>query len=285
MLKMAGMALVLLVGIGDSLCAQSSIGNLRQSIEGPPRQHRLPRQDNRRPSEDDNVLEDDDDDESSPADVSWGNPIGRLVLLPFSGPRYFLEDNDQEVYFTSYPFADHYSGNLLIEPLWTPELKKTRLRFGTEYGDDFAQQQKITTRLQFDTNLRWGIDASFDYLREQQAQGEHDQTWLGDINLTWRFAQSANAEFRTGVGYNWQADSISSGKGFNFTYGGTFYLDKPSVIDFDLDLGVVGDADLTRFKIGYSRYLKRARLAIGYEYLQLGAFEADFLTAGMTIDY
>ena len=278
-------ALVLLVVMGEALCAQNSLGSLRQSVEGAPRQHRLPRTQERRHSEEEYEWQDEEDSDDSVDLSGWGNPLGHILLFPFSGPRYLLEDHGQDVYFTSYPFADQYSGNLLIEPLWTPELKETRLSLGTEYGDDFGLQQKITTRLQFDTRSRLGLDASFDYLRQQEGQGAHDQTWLGDINLTWRFAQSATSEFRTGIGYNWQADPNSSGKGFNFTYGGTIYLDKPSTIDFDLDLGVIGDANLTRFKTSYSRYLKRARLSIGYEYLQLGSFEADYLTAGMTIDY
>ena len=271
--------------MGESLCAQNSLGSLRQSVEGAPRQHRLPRTHERRHSEEEYEWQDDEDSDDSVDLSGWGNPLGHILLFPFSGPRYLLDDHGQDVYFTSYPFADQHSGNLLIEPLWTPELKETRLSLGTEYADDFGQQQKITTRLQFDTRSRFGLDASFDYLRQQEGQGDHDQTWLGDINLTWRFAQSATSEFRTGVGYNWQADSNSSGKGFNFTFGGTIYLDNPSAIDFDLDLGVIGDANLTRFKSSYSRYLKRARFSIGYEYLQLGSFEADYLTAGMTIDY
>jgi hypothetical protein len=279
------LALVLLIGMGETLCAQNSLGSLRQSVEGAPRPHRLPRTHERRHPEEEDEWQDDEDSDDSVDLSGWGNPLGHILLLPFSGPRYLLDDHDQEVYFTSYPFADQHSGNLLIEPLWTPELKETRLSLGTEYGADFGPQQKVTTRLQFDTRSRFGLDASFDYLREQDAQGDHDQTWLGDINLTWRFAQSANSEFRTGIGYNWQADSNSSGKGFNFTYGGSIYLDKPSVIEFDLDLGVIGEANLTRFKTSYSRYLKRARLSVGYENLQLGSFEADYLTVGMTIDY
>ena len=284
MMQKQWVALVLLIVTTESICAQSSIRGLRKSVEGAPPQHRLARNHDRRHPEEDYDWQDDDDDDSIDV-IGWGNPVGEIILLPFSGPRHLLDDTGQEVYFTRFPFADQHSGNLLIEPLWRPELKETRLRFGTEYGDDFSQQQKITTRLQFDTKSRLGIDASFDYLREQQVQGNHDQTWLGDINLTWRFAQSSSAEFRTGIGYNWQADSASSGKGFNFTYGGTFYLDKPSVIDFDLDLGVIGDANLRRCKTSYSRYIKRARVTIGYEYLRLGSFEADYLTAGVTIDF
>ncbi len=284
MIQKQWVALILFIVTAEGACAQNSIGSLRKSVEGAPRQHRLTRTHERSHLEGDYEWQDDDNDDS--IDFSgWGNPIGAIVSLPFSGPQFLLGDAGQEVYFTEYPFADQHSGNLIIEPLWHPDLKETRLRFGTEYGDDFGQQQKITTRFQFDTNFRLGIDASFDYLREQQGHGDHDQTWLGDVNLTLRFAQSASAEFRSGVGYNWQSDSGSSDEGFNFTYGGTFYLDKPSVIDFDLDLGKIGDANLTRFKTSYSRYLRRARLSIGYEYLQLGSFEAGYLTTGMTIDY
>ena len=81
------------------------------------------------------------------------------------------------------------------------------------------------------------------------------------------------------------AATDASGKGFNFTYGGSFYLDNPNVLDFDIDLGRIGDAGLTRFKTSYSRYIKRIRLSVGYEHLRLGVFETDYFTAGLSLDY
>ena len=281
-----GLALGLLLGSAMPLCAQNSISGLRQSVRRPPAEHRLPRSDQRRQqSEDDPWQNDEDDNSTSNNSIGDWNPIGQILLAPFTAPRFYLQDRGQEVFFTNYPFEDHYSGNLVVEPLWSPDLKKTRLRFGTEYGDNFDRQQKITTRLQFDTTTRIGIDTSFDYLREQLGSGAHDQTWIGDINLTWRFAQSEHSEFRSGLGYNWLADSGNSGKGFNFTYGATFFLNKPSVLDLDIDLGRLGNADLTRIKTTYSRYIKRIKLSIGYEYLHIGAFQANYFTTGLSLDF
>ena len=280
-------SLLLILGLWAPVCAQNSLSSVRQSVQGGIPGHRLPRSPERSQTDDEHEwrFDDDDDDDHSPNSIGEWNPLGGIFLLPFSGPRYFLEDTGQEAYFTEYPFANQYSGNLLIEPLWHPNLKTSRLRFGTEYGDNFDRQQKITTRLQYERKDRLGIDSSFDYLREQLGGGEHDQLWLGDINLTWRFAQAEFAELRAGVGYNWMAATNASGKGLNFTYGGSFYLDNPNVLDFDIDLGRIGDAGLTRFKTSYSRYIKRIRLSVGYEHLRLGVFETDYFTAGLSLDY
>ena len=138
-----------------------------------------------------------------------------------------------------------------------------RTRLLAEYGDNFGRQQKISTRVLLDTRSRVGVDASFDYLREQTGGGEHDQMWLGDVNAVLRFAQSEQAEFRAGVGVAWQADSLGSASGANFTYGGNVFLSKPHMVDFDLDMGRIGEAGLTRFKTGYSLYLNRLASEIG----------------------
>ena len=286
MLHKEWVALVLMFWLATGVCAQDSIDDARQSIAGPPAGYRLPRivDDRHYDGYGRWYIDNDNDFEAWATEICAYFALA-VVTLPFTIPADYLNDEGQAAYFTEYPFADDQFGNLIIEPLWQPDLKTSRVRFGTQYGDNLDRQQKITTRLQFDTSNRYGLDASFDYLREQQGLGAHDQTWLGDINLTWRFAQSNQAEFRTGLGYNWQSDSGSSGGGFNFTYGGTFYLDHPGAVDFDLDLGQIGDASLTRITTSYSRYFKRAQVTVGYEYLRLGSFDANYLTAGVTLHY
>ncbi len=289
MLHKEWVALVLLNCLAARVSAQDTIGDARHSMDGPRAGHRLSRIADDRHSNDYDIWHDDDGTLEYDFDA-WASEICAYVAftvlsLPITIPQHYMEDDGQVAYFTKYPFADQQFGNLIIEPLWQPDLKTSRLRLGTQYGDNLDRQQKITTRLQFDTSKRYGLDASFDYLREQQGLGAHDQTWLGDINLTWRFAQSTQAEFRTGLGYNWQSDSGGSDGGFNFTYGGTFYLDHPGAVDFDLDLGWIGDANLTRITTSYSRYFHRARVTIGYEHLRLRSFDANYLIAGMTIHY
>lgn len=271
---------------GDGL-AQNSISGARQSIEAKDKDRDKKDEDepwneehDRHPRQGDRWADEDDEDASL-----LGNLVREMLFLPYTAPRWLLNDNGQPASFTDYPFATEGAANLVINQFPSTTAKIARLRFGMEYGDNFDRQQKITTRVLLDSKFRLGIDTSFDYLREQLGASEHDQTWLGDINLTWRFAQSSRAEWRAGIGYNWQSDSFGSDGGFNFTYGGNIYMNQPNVIDFDLDLGQIGNASLNRFRVGYSLYLKRVRLTLGYEHLRIGTFKTNYFNSGIGIDF
>ena len=57
------------------------------------------------------------------------------------------------------------------------------------------------------------------------------------------------------------------------------------MFDFDLDLGSIGEAGLTRFRTGYSLYLHRLHARLGYEYLRVGAFDTNYMSGGIGIDF
>ncbi|MCP4945814.1 MAG: hypothetical protein GY924_28025 [Planctomycetaceae bacterium] len=213
-----------------------------------------------------------------------GSVIWTVLFMPIAAPGWLLNDEGHYANFSDYPFADD-AGNMVITRYRKRNRKLMRARLLTEYGDNFGRQQKISTRVLLDTRSRVGVDASFDYLREQTGGGEHDQMWLGDVNAVYRFAQSEQAEFRAGVGVAWQADSLGSARGVNFTYGGNVYLSKPHMLDFDLDLGSIGEAGLTRFRTGYSLYLHRLHARLGYEYLRVGSFDTNYMSGGVGIDF
>ena len=213
-----------------------------------------------------------------------GNVVTNTFLLPVTAPKLLVNDRGEYANFSVYPYADD-TANMLLTPHAKKNRKLLRTRLLTEYSDNFDRQQKITTRILLDTRFRLGLDASFDYLREQLGGSSHDQTWLGDCNFVYRFAQSEKVEFRTGMGFAWQSDSLGSDTGINFTYGGNYYLGKPHMIDFDLDLGRVGSAGLTRFRTGYSLYFYRVRATLGYEYLKVGSFDASYMSSGVGIDF
>ena len=301
------------------VCAQSALSGMRASIEPDSQEEkrRSNKGESRRnlwddDSRDDSSFlgglitsflfgDDDDDDEEEIEYVGFhktvadpsrpekkkglvGSVIWGVIGLPLAAPRWLLNDEGHYANFSDYPYADE-AGNMVITRYRKRNRKFMRTRFLSEYGEDFGRQQKISNRVLFDTRSRVGVDASFDYLREQMGGGEHDQTWLGDLNVVFRFAQSEKAEFRGGVGVAWQADSLGSASGANFTYGGNVYLGKPHMVDFDLDLGRIGEAGLTRFKTGYSLYLNRLRARLGYEYLRVGSFKTNYMSGGVGIDF
>jgi len=301
------------------VCAQNTLGGMRASIEpdNDQKKRRSKKGDSRSnlwgddSREDSSFLgglitaflfgddDDDDDDEvieyvgfpktkTDPPEPKKTGIVGSVIwgvlFMPVAAPRWLLNDEGHYANFSDYPFADD-AANMVITRYRKRNRKIMRARFLTEYGDDFGRQQKISTRVLLDTRSRIGLDASFDYLREQMGGGEHDQTWLGDVNAVVRFAQSEQAEFRAGVGVAWQADSLGSASGANFTYGGNVYLSEPHMVDFDLDLGRIGEAGLTRFRTGYSLYLHRLRARLGYEYLRVGSFDANYMSGGVGIDF
>lgn len=278
------MVCFLLLASEDGL-AQNSISGARQSIKAKDKDkedkdERSNEEHDHHSWQDCQTSDEDDDDPGLVASL-----FVQVLFLPFTVPRWLLDDNGKSASFTDYPFATEDEANLVISRFPSTTAKSTRLRFGMEYGDNFDRQQKITTRILLDSKSRLGLDTSFDYLREQSGASEHDQMWLGDVNLTWRFAQSSRAEWRAGIGYNWQSDALGSDGGFNFTYGGNIYINQPNVIDFDLDLGQIGNANLNRFRTGYSLYFKRVRLSLGYEHLRLGTFKTNYLNSGIGIDF
>ncbi|MGI9467004.1 MAG: hypothetical protein ACR2OA_07785 [Rubripirellula sp.] len=304
------------------VCAQNTLGGMRASIEPDNEQEKRSRKkaDSRRNLWDDDSREDssflgglitsflfgedDDDDDDDDEEIEYvgfhktvadppepekrkglvGSVLWGVIIMPLSAPKWLLNDEGHYANFSDYPYADE-AANMVITRYRKRNRKFMRARFLSEYGDNFDRQQKISNRVLFDTRSRVGVDASFDYLREQMGGGEHDQTWLGDLNAVFRFAQSEQAEFRAGVGVAWQADSLGSASGANFTYGGNVYLGKPHMFDFDLDMGRIGEAGLTRFKTGYSLYLNRLRARLGYEYLRVGSFESNYMSGGVGIDF
>lgn len=301
------------------VCAQNTLGGMRASIEPDNQQEKRSRKkaDSRRNLWDDDSREDSsflgglitsflfgDDDDDDEEEIEYagfhktvadppepekkkgivGSVIWGVIIMPLAAPKWLLNDEGHYANFSDYPFADD-AGNMVITRYRKRSRKLMRTRLLTEYGDNFGRQQKISTRVLLDTRSRVGVDASFDYLREQTGGGEHDQMWLGDVNAVLRFAQSEQAEFRAGVGVAWQADSLGSARGVNFTYGGNVYLSKPHMLDFDLDLGSIGEAGLTRFRTGYSLYLHRLHARLGYEYLRVGSFKTNYMSGGVGIDF
>jgi len=214
------------------------------------------------------------------------NMVAEWVLsLPVTVPRAIFGDKQTPGGFIKYPFAGAHTGNMIMNPMQGDPVANDHLRIRVDYADNFLTQQKISTHLIFESRNRLGVDASFDYLRESVAVGQHDQLWIGDVNVVWRFAQMEKAQMRVGLGMNWQRTFVGTENGINFTYGGDFYLSKPQVISADLDWGRLGSAGLFRIRTTYGRQIGRAQVYVGYEYLSIGDFKKNFLITGMSFDF
>ena len=227
---------------------------------------------------------DDDPDELELFILS--NMVAAWVLsLPVTVPQAIFGDDQTPGGFVKYPFARAHTGSMLMNPMQGDAAESSHLRIRLDYADNFMAQQKISTHFIFESRNRLGVDASFDYLRESVAMGQHEQLWIGDVNVVWRFAQMENAQMRVGLGMNWQRTALATENGINFTYGGDFYLSEPQVISADLDWGRLGSAGLFRIRTTYGRQIGRAKVYVGYEYLSIGDFKKNFLITGMSFDF
>jgi|GEM_PF-1538435 len=229
----------------------------------------------------------DGDDSTSEAELFvLSSMVAAWVLsLPVTVPQAIFGDDQIPGGFVKYPFARAHTGSMLMNPMPGDHVESSHLRIRLDYADNFMAQQKISTHFIFESRNRWGVDASFDYLRESVAVGQHEQLWIGDVNVVWRFAQMENAQMRVGLGMNWQRTSLATENGINFTYGGDFYLSEPQVISADLDWGRLGSAGLFRIRTTYGRQIGRAKVYVGYEYLSIGDFKKNFLITGMSYDF
>jgi hypothetical protein len=229
----------------------------------------------------------DSDDSTMDAELFiLSNMVAAWVLsLPVTVPQAIFGDVDTSGGFIKYPFARAHSGSMMMNPQPGDKVESSHLRIRLDYADNFLSQQKISSYFIFESRNRLGVDASFDYLRESVAVGQHEQLWIGDVNVVWRFAQMENAQMRVGLGMNWQRTSAGAEQGINFTYGGDFYLSEPQVISADLDWGRLGSAGLFRIRTTYGRQIGRAKVYVGYEYLSIGDFKKNFLITGVSFDF
>ena len=172
-------------------------------------------------------------------------------------------------------------------PLVTLSIDPTARRWGgqfqADYADEFDALTGIGGQLILESTLRFGFDASAQYLRQRMPDGDYDHLTIGDCNLIYRFAQCPQAQMRVGLGANWLNDSKQTDLGFNFTYGGDFFPQKPWVLSSAIDWGTLGHAGLFRFRTTAGVIFNRFESYVGYEYLDIGTTQGNFLIGGLRV--
>jgi hypothetical protein len=237
-------------------------------------------------------------------DEGWGAPLLVAAAIglasPIWGPHAML-GNRFEVpgRFPRFPY-DHTPGYLVLDeshlaeaaeddPNWqwlNPWASKTRCwagRFDVEYAEDFDSLNQFTGHLLVSTLPRLDLDAQASYFEESLSGARHDHLWLGDANLTFRFAQNEYAQFRTGIGVNWLTGASDSDFGFNFTYGVDVFPYKPLVLTSVIDWGTLGHAELFRFRATAGVVVHGVEVYTGYEYFDLDRTQTNSLVGGVRI--
>jgi hypothetical protein len=241
-----------------------------------------------------------------------------VVTSPVWLPRALMDDNGSEALFPPYPYFDDHG--FLMSDAWMSGLTARRVlaetlagsppadaasteaakgplislatdptmrrwggQFRADYADNLDRLSGVGGQLLLESTSRLGIDMSAQYLSERLPGDRTDHLTVGDCNVVYRFAQSPRAAMRIGLGANWLGDSERTDLGFNFTYGGDFFPRKPWVISSTIDWGTLGHAGLFRFQATAGAIINRFESYVGYEYLDVGSTQRNFLIGGVRV--
>jgi hypothetical protein len=219
-----------------------------------------------------------------PAVCGAGILAGMAATSPIWVPKALLDDDNFSFggCFPRFPYDD-LPGYIQTHDA-TAQTKPWSVRLDAEYIETFDRLDNVIgSHLLFDTASRFGLAASFNHLEENLSGGGRDQLQIGDWNLVYRFAQNDRAEFRTGLGMNWLADSRRTDLGFNFTYAVDVYPRKPWVLSATLDWGTLGHAELFRFRTTAGLVFRGIETYAGYEYTDIGRAHWNGLVAGLRV--
>ncbi len=254
---------------------------------------------------------DDDDDGSFLGDLLGGIISGMLSGCSSSSSTYTTASREpaKEFFFPRFPYDK--SDGYLMTSVWLPESQRTDLmedyggpsdllpprqksrrwsaRVRGDYADNFDTLSRMGGHLLFTTSSGWGFDTEMNFLEEDLPGGDplskkgHDQLWLGDGNIVYRFSENEYVLWRTGLGFNWLDDPIQTDFGFNFTLGLDVFPCKPWVISSTLDWGTIGHAGLFHFRTTVGVVVHGVEPYGGYEYYDIGDTQINSLIAGVRI--
>ncbi len=156
-------------------------------------------------------------------------------------------------------------------------------RLQCDWGADLGNVERTSSHLLLSTMSRVEFDAQADYFRETMSGNRYDDLWMGDCNLVYRFAQSANAQFRAGLGFNWLADDVDADFGFNSTYQFDVFPYPPWVLSTELDWGTLGSAELFRFRSTVGVTVHGFEVYMGYEYLDIDRLHDNAVLSGVRL--
>lgn len=233
-------------------------------------------------------------------DSSWGSfnagsndgeAIGGLVVIaaavatsPFWGPH-ALFDRGFRVpgVFSSYPYAVE-DGFLQIGEeeadacddqkcgFWEEShLKRWSLRMSVEDGNDGNGLNRVGGQAFLDTSTRFGVLANWNYYSESLDQGGRDDTWLGDVNLTWRVTQCEWLQMHLGVGVRWQLDRVKDELGFNTLYRADLFPFDPAHLTTLIEVGTLHEALVLHAQAALGMNYRRWQGFVGYDFLRVGS--------------
>lgn len=204
------------------------------------------------------------------------------ITSPWWGPHLALGDQfSAPSSFRDYP-GQTDPGYMWIGEDWSATGKPYSVRASVEYDNDLEDLSRIGTKLLVETKQRWGIDTQWNQYFENRP-GRVDELTTGDLNLTFRFAQSETMQFRSGLGVNFLHNRGGTDAGFNFTYGVDWYPTKLLISSTEIDWGYVGNASLFHFRTTLGVHYRRLETYVGYDYTNIETVELNGLVSGIRV--
>jgi hypothetical protein len=237
------------------------------------------------------------DDSSSDDDNDCSGLLLFALAAPFVLPHNTLEDDfDRDGFFPRYPYLGRYPGYMWLGNFPNGEhdealeslMKKARtwsVRVSAENGNDFRGMNRVGVRATLDSTIRFGLTSNWNYLSESLDGGRHDATWLGDTNVTFRFAQSEWLQFYSGAGFRVMTDDTATHFGANFVYGVDWFPKKPLVISTSFDLGNLGSAFVVHARSTAGLTLKHFESFAGYDFMRIGSVNVQGPMLGLRFWY
>ena len=224
----------------------------------------------------------------------WGSLGFNVLILPFWIPPVLLHDAFPEPgWFPGHPYALPDIGYIDrgsfrpdakgLDPFDPQHVKSWATRASVEAGTDFSGLTRVGGRFALDTEWRVGVTSSLDYYRERLPCGCVDQTVLGDINLTVRFAQAEWVQMYTGLGARGMFDSDKTRGGVNFQYGADFFPADPVVVSTLFEMGNLDRAFVMRVRGSVGIQLRHAELFAGYDWLRIGSVDLHGPMVGLRL--
>lgn len=271
--------LTLIVWLSACCASAQTLSTIRQEVREPPGTHTaappLSSADERRKR-----TRDDDfgghsfgDNDGGLNDLA-GELIGAAAIAtvsaPFVVPRAMLGDEGGRGYYPDYPY-DQNSSSVVFDDT-QPGAHSSLIVLQADYGSDLDNINFGRGRIFGDIDMRIGFDAEATFLNEDLATGNDDLA-LGDVNLTYRFAQDEYWQFRAGLGVNWLHDSAGTEAGFNSTYTVEWFPTDPVVLTGMIDWGRIGDSSLFHYRGTAGVTRNGWGLYTGYDFLKIGDAE------------
>lgn len=231
---------------------------------------------------------------------AFGDVLFYSVFSPFVVPNHLIEGRESEDganmvldrWFQRYPY-DEKPGWMFMErirrrELEDPEvippeyLRRNSFRMSFEAGSDFRNVDRLRGELWLETSeYRVGIHATADYFRERLDCGCYDDTVLGTVNFTVRFAQNERIQMHTGFGLIALVDDRITEAGFNWQYGLTVFPMQPFSGFLQVELGTLGKAFQLHTRAGLGIHWRWAEGMFGFDYRRIGSVEISGPFAGL----